>query len=273
MPDSNYIHGIGDEVIIALVAGLLISIPAGIYTYRRVNWPGIRNFFGGEWRTYFRRRRPRIPENETVSALGNRLQNVEPGTYPPPPRTYNSDQCSICLHVHRLALETNCGHIYCGNCLRTCIFMNGFMERIDCPICRQLVSILFILFSETELQAPLASLIGSEARQLYEMVYEYNRRFSGEPRSILEMVRDWPTLMRHLWNEFFSVGGLVLMFRIRVVLCFTAALMYLFLPIDVIPESVFGVLGLLDDMFVFFLLAIYVSIIYRRVIVNRRLDT
>jgi RING finger protein 170 len=65
----------------------------------------------------------------------------------------------------------------------------------------------------------------------------------------------------------------MLMFRIRIVLCFLAALMYLFSPLDIIPEAVFGVLGLLDDVFVVFLLAIYISIIYRRLVVSRRMTT
>jgi RING finger protein 170 len=63
------------------------------------------------------------------------------------------------------------------------------------------------------------------------------------------------------------------MFRIRIVLCFLAALMYLFSPLDIIPEAMFGVLGLLDDVFVLFLLAIYISIIYRRLVVSRRMAT
>lgn len=89
----------------------------------------------------------------------------------------------------------------------------------------------------------------------------------------MEMVRDCPTLIRHLWNEFFSVGGLMLMFRVRILLCFLAGLMYLLSPLDIIPEAVFGVLGLLDDVFVVFLLAVYVSIIYRRLVVSRRMTT
>jgi RING finger protein 170 len=89
----------------------------------------------------------------------------------------------------------------------------------------------------------------------------------------MEMVRDCPTLMRHLWNEFFSVGGLMVMFRIRILLCFVAGLMYVFSPLDIIPEGVFGVLGLLDDIFVLFLLAMYISIIYRRLVVSRRMAT
>ena len=59
------------------------------------------------------------------------------------------------------------------------------------------------------------------------------------------------------------------MLRIRIVLCFVAAIMYLVSPLDLIPEAFFGVLGFLDDLFVVLLLALYVSIIYRRFLASR----
>ena len=60
------------------------------------------------------------------------------------------------------------------------------------------------------------------------------------------------------------------MFRIRIILCLLAAFTYLISPLDILPEAVFGILGLLDDLFVFLLLAIYVSIIYRSYLANRQ---
>lgn len=59
------------------------------------------------------------------------------------------------------------------------------------------------------------------------------------------------------------------MFRIRIILCLVAALLYLLLPFDILPESVFGILGYLDDLLVLLLLAVYVSIIYRNFVANR----
>lgn len=85
----------------------------------------------------------------------------------------------------------------------------------------------------------------------------------------LDYLWDLPTLLRHASSEFFSVGGLMYMFRLRIFLCFFAALMYLISPLDMIPEAVFGFLGLLDDLFVIFLLAIYVTVIYRRFLATR----
>ena len=65
------------------------------------------------------------------------------------------------------------------------------------------------------------------------------------------------------------------MFRLRVLVCFLAAILYLISPFDLVPEAVFGFLGLLDDLFILLLLAIYISIIYRRVVMERamRADT
>lgn len=65
------------------------------------------------------------------------------------------------------------------------------------------------------------------------------------------------------------MGGLMYMFRLRIVLCFLAALMYLISPLDMIPEAVFGILGLLDDLFVVLLLAIYITVVYRRFLAGR----
>ena len=59
------------------------------------------------------------------------------------------------------------------------------------------------------------------------------------------------------------------MFRFRVLICFLAALLYFISPLDIIPEAMFGILGFLDDFFVFLLLAIYVSIIYRQMVAAR----
>jgi len=85
----------------------------------------------------------------------------------------------------------------------------------------------------------------------------------------LDYIYDLPTLLRHITSEFFSVGGLMYMFRIRIVICFTGAIMYLISPLDMIPEAVFGLFGLLDDVFVVLLVAIYITIIYRRFLANR----
>ena len=85
----------------------------------------------------------------------------------------------------------------------------------------------------------------------------------------LDYLRDMLTLLRHLVTEFFSFGGMVVVFRLRVLLYFAAALFYFLSPLDIIPEAVFGIFGFLDDLFLLGLLAIYVSIMYRQYVAQR----
>ena len=86
---------------------------------------------------------------------------------------------------------------------------------------------------------------------------------------LIDYLRDLPTLLRHAFTEFFTVGGLIWMFRLRILVCFIAAFVYFISPLDIIPEAVFGVLGFLDDAFILLLLAIYVTIVYRQYVRSR----
>ena len=85
----------------------------------------------------------------------------------------------------------------------------------------------------------------------------------------IDYLRDLPTLLRHAASEFFTVGGLFWMFRLRVVVIFFLAILYFLSPFDIIPEAAFGILGFFDDLFVILLLAIYISLIYRNVVQAR----
>lgn len=86
---------------------------------------------------------------------------------------------------------------------------------------------------------------------------------------LIDRLRDVPTLLRHLFREMFSVGGLFWMFRIRILLCLVGAITYLASPLDILPEALFGLLGFLDDFFVILLLFVYISIMYREVVTQR----
>lgn len=209
------------------------------------------------------------PESqEHVRAVRQQLQ-TEQDTSSEPRRQYYSDMfCAVCLQQAELPVETNCGHLYCGSCIIAYWRYGTWPGAINCPICRQLVTLLFPLFQDTgrttqteDDQIGPAAILGH--------VNDYNRRFSGQPRSLQDHLRDVPTLLRHAFREMFSVGGLFWMFRIRILLCLVGALAYLASPLDFIPEAVFGLLGFMDDFFIILLLFIYISIMYREVVTQR----
>ena len=85
----------------------------------------------------------------------------------------------------------------------------------------------------------------------------------------MEYIRDFPTLLQQLFYEFFSVGGLVVVLRFRIVLCLVAAMLYLVSPIDILSEAAFGLLGFIDDIVIILLLLFYITEIYRNVVTDR----
>ncbi|CAH2293494.1 E3 ubiquitin- ligase RNF170 isoform X1 [Pelobates cultripes] len=243
LDEGSFIEGVSDQVIVAVVLSLSF-IATLLFFLLRSEQQNIH------------------PENqERVRAVREQLQNEQEDTPTAPRLQFYSDMsCPVCLQQATLPVETNCGHLFCGQCIIAYWRYGTWLGAISCPICRQTVTLLFPMFEVGEQQ---------DAQQLFQEVNSYNRRFSGQPRSLMERIMDLPTLLRHAFREMFSVGGLFWMFRIRIVLCVLGALFYIVLPLDIIPEALFGILGFLDDFFVFFLLLIYISIMYREVVTQR----
>ncbi|XP_051751735.1 E3 ubiquitin-protein ligase RNF170 isoform X1 [Ctenopharyngodon idella] len=212
------------------------------------------------------------PENqEHVRVVREQLQTEQSGqvsSSQPRHQFYSDMSCPVCLQQAVLPVETNCGHLFCGPCIIAYWRYGAWLGAINCPICRQMVTLLFPLFQDNgrSAQTPDGQV---EPALILTDINDYNRRFSGQPRSLLDRLRDVPTLLRHAFREMFSVGGLFWMFRIRILLCLVGALTYLASPLDFIPEGVVGLLGFMDDFFVILLLFIYISIMYREVVTQR----
>ncbi|PIK41504.1 hypothetical protein BSL78_21634 [Apostichopus japonicus] len=257
-PESGtIIEGVGDDVIRGLVGVVVVIVPILVTMFHRftrhqqIHPENVQRV--QETRQHLNRNDAASTAN-TSGAGDTRNQNRGP--------SYTVDgTCPVCLQERQLSTETNCGHVFCGDCLIAYWRHGNWLGAIACPVCRQQVTILFPVFQEDP--------NSDEANRMMDDINNYNRRFSGESRPFMDYIYDLPTLLRHIFQEFFSFSGLVWMFRFRIFVCFVAALLYFISPLDIIPEAVFGVLGLLDDVFVILLLAIYVSIIYRGVIANR----
>ncbi|XP_072023250.1 E3 ubiquitin-protein ligase RNF170-like [Amphiura filiformis] len=266
LPQSGtMIEGVGDEVVHILGAFLVIAIPLMIaYLNRNQNQRYIHpDNLQAVNRTREELGIPPPTQHENGASETSASSTSTSGGEAFRRRRYNTDPtCPICLVEKRFATETNCGHVFCGMCLITYWRHGTWLGAIACPVCRQQVTVLFPCFREVDVTV-------EEAQTVSNAINDYNRRFSGDPRPIMDILRDLPTLLRHAMREFFSFSGLVWMFRLRIILCFFAAIVYFISPLDIIPEAVFGVLGFLDDIFVLLLLAIYVTIIYRGIIANR----
>ncbi|XP_003474673.1 E3 ubiquitin-protein ligase RNF170 isoform X1 [Cavia porcellus] len=243
LDDDSVIEGVSDQVLVAVVVSFTLIASLVYALFRNVH----QNIH---------------PENqELVRVLREQLQTEQDAPAAARQQFYTDMYCPICLHQASFPVETNCGHLFCGACIIAYWRYGTWLGAISCPICRQTVTLLLTVFSDTDQSQDVV--------RLYQDVNDYNRRFSGQPRSIMERIMDLPTLLRHAFREMFSVGGLFWMFRIRIILCLMGAFFYLISPLDFVPEALFGILGFLDDFFVIFLLLIYISIMYREVITQR----
>ncbi|XP_036606956.1 E3 ubiquitin-protein ligase RNF170 isoform X1 [Trichosurus vulpecula] len=242
--DDSVIEGVSDQVLVAVVISFTF-IAALVYILLRNAEQNIH------------------PDNqELVRVLREQLQTDQQDAPAVVRQQFYTDMsCPICLHQASLPIETNCGHLFCGTCIIAYWRYGSWLGAISCPICRQTVTLLLPVFDEDNQT--------QDVSELHQDINDYNRRFSGQPRSIVERIMDLPTLLRHAFREMFSVGGLFWMFRIRILLCLLGAFFYLISPLDFVPEALFGILGFLDDFFVIFLLLIYISIMYREVLTQR----
>ncbi|CAM2710253.1 unnamed protein product [Rotaria socialis] len=165
------------------------------------------------------------------------------------------DTCPICLTDSSvLSVETNCGHLFCGQCIITYWkYQMNWMSGMHCPI-----TVLLRCFADDETTAD------NDIREtVITNVRDFNRRFSGAPRTFREYIYDIPVLIPHIIRQMFTVQNLAWTYRLRIILILFTVIAYVLSPLDILPESVLGFLGFFDDLLVTFCAALYVIIIYR----------
>ncbi|XP_023344930.1 E3 ubiquitin-protein ligase RNF170 [Eurytemora carolleeae] len=170
----------------------------------------------------------------------NSQENTRTNLDPNGPTRTITDDCAICLSETRFAVQTNCGHSYCGNCILEVWRRSSQLSAITCPYCRQRITLLLSYFSQEERTAAEPGDVEIRNKVL-EHIYAYNKRHSGEPRSILEIIRDVPTLLRHLVLRFFDGDdGINFAFQLRIIALVLFWITYLLSPLDLIPEVPFN---------------------------------
>ncbi|XP_034048629.1 E3 ubiquitin-protein ligase RNF170 [Thalassophryne amazonica] len=125
------------------------------------------------------------PENrEHVRAVRQQLQTEHDENPQTESRQqyYTDMSCPVCLQQAVLPVETNCGHLFCGSCIIAYWRFGTWLGAINCPICRQMVTLLFPLF-HAHPTAQATQNGEAEPLLLLRDVNDYNRRFSGQPRS------------------------------------------------------------------------------------------
>ena len=178
-----------------------------------------------------------------------------PPTQPP---SSSTNICPICLdQPPSIEILTNCAHSFCAECIIEYWRHKGSpVGLLPCPICRSPVTMLH----------PATPLVFLELHgpAMHTHIQHFNRTCAARSRSWCEKFHDAPLLLnivianpRVLFAE--QVG-----FFVAVSFC---AGIYLLSPLDLIPELLFGPLGLIDDAAVGVVAFVFLAELVRRAIV------
>ncbi|XP_073654650.1 E3 ubiquitin-protein ligase RNF170 isoform X3 [Tursiops truncatus] len=158
LDDDSVIEGVSDQVLVAVVVSFALIATLVYALFSRNAHQNIH------------------PENqELVRVLREQLQTEQDAPAAARQQFYTDMYCPICLHQASLPVETNCGHLFCGTCIVAYWRYGSWLGAISCPICRQTVTLLLTVFGENDQS--------QDAVSLHQDINDYNRRFSGQPRS------------------------------------------------------------------------------------------
>ncbi|KAM7538858.1 hypothetical protein Aperf_G00000048375 [Anoplocephala perfoliata] len=207
---------------------------------------------------------PRIhPESEqTVSEVRKTIASRGLSTNPNGTSfdSAESDVCPICLEDFKFCVETNCRHKFCGVCFHTYWQRISPLSQLICPVCRGQLRFLLKRFTSAEIQCETSQ----ERTQVESNVDIFNRRYSGNPVSLLNQLRDLPVLLRYFWRVVFDgEEGISCLLRLRLIVLFLFVFFYVISPLDIFPESIVGIFGLLDDCLVCLVFCMYLGALFR----------
>eukprot|EP00752_Nemacystus_decipiens_P002530 g2374.t1 len=206
-------------------------------------------------------------------------------------------ECPICLAVEVVSpVQTNCGHWFCARCILG--YYDGLGRvRIKCPLCRQEVTMLHRAAEDTapatapgtaaaaapdtvtEPDTTSADTIPTSppppppqptSPETLERIARFNERNSGRRRSPWQVVEDAPLLLRRLWADLRRGDARVFgeLIRRGVQLQLLVVALYILSPVDIFPESLLGIAGLVDDLVVAIVLLLHITTVYRTILLS-----
>ncbi|XP_041018583.1 E3 ubiquitin-protein ligase RNF170-like isoform X5 [Juglans microcarpa x Juglans regia] len=175
-----------------------------------------------------------------------------------------NDFCSVCRSSFNIPCQANCSHWFCGNCIMLVWHHGSALQPCRCPLCRRQITLLI------PGESSLRQRHDPEAAEILEKVETYNRLFGGGTNGLVQRMRDLPFLLRRLLRELLDPRrSLPLVIRARVYIAMFLSAVYIVSPVDIIPEGILGIVGLLDDLLIVLICFLHVAAIYRSVLYFR----
>ncbi|XP_057973062.1 uncharacterized protein LOC131161361 [Malania oleifera] len=175
-----------------------------------------------------------------------------------------SDCCSVCHGSFNLPCQANCSHWFCCNCILLVWYHGSTLQACRCPLCRRAITLL--VPDEASLQRRQEP----EVAEVLGKVETYNRQFGENTNGLIQRLQDLPFLLRRLLRELMDPRrSLPFVIRARVYIAMILSAVYVLSPVDIIPEGILGVVGLLDDVIIVLICFLHVAALYRSVLLFR----
>ncbi|XP_034924780.1 uncharacterized protein [Populus alba] len=175
-----------------------------------------------------------------------------------------NDFCSICHGHFNIACQANCSHWFCGDCIMLVWHHGSVLQPCKCPLCRRQITLL------VPGEASLRERSDPDVVEVLGKIERYNHLFGGNTSGLIQRMQDLPFLLRRLLREIMDPQrSLPLVIRARVYIAMVLSAIYIISPIDIIPEGILGIVGLLDDLLVVLICFLHVAAIYRAVLYYR----
>nr|XP_023889013.1 E3 ubiquitin-protein ligase RNF170-like [Quercus suber]POE65437.1 e3 ubiquitin-protein ligase [Quercus suber] len=174
------------------------------------------------------------------------------------------DCCSVCRSSFNIPCQANCSHWFCGNCIMEVWHHSSTIQPCKCPLCRRQITLL------VPGEASLRRHHDPEVAEIKRKVQTYNRLFGGRSNGLIQRMQDLPFLLRRLLRELMDPQrSLPLVIRARVYIAMILSAVYVLSPVDIIPEGIVGIVGLLDDLLIVLICFLHVAAMYRSVLYFR----
>ncbi|XP_022151701.1 E3 ubiquitin-protein ligase RNF170-like [Momordica charantia] len=174
------------------------------------------------------------------------------------------DFCSICHGSFNIPCQANCSHWFCGSCIMLVWDHGSSLQPCKCPLCRRQITLLVPSEASARQQS------NPEVARILNNIRTYNHHFGDNSAGLIQRMQDLPFLLRRLLRELLDPQrSLPLVIRARVYIAMVLSVVYTLSPIDIIPEAMLGVFGLMDDIFILLICFLYIAAMYRSVLYYR----
>ncbi|CAK66969.1 unnamed protein product (macronuclear) [Paramecium tetraurelia] len=151
-----------------------------------------------------------------------------------------NQSCPICLNediVSSGVQSEQCKHTFCIACINI-YWQHNQKKQLKCPCCRAKIS----TFAKSK------KLQNEFQQECDQFILEYRIRCTVLKYYLIYPFQIIVNVYKHL-GQLFNLSKILLKLSIQLqlVLCFILCI-YVLSPIDLFPEAIFGVLGLVDDL-------------------------